>query len=132
MRAQCGTRLAICPSVSCRHDWGCMRTSPDGDKLKVTVAMRAAARPRCDVCGSAGEPLYRGLSDGMFYAAGSWSVSRCCNGNCGLLWLDPMPLAEDLPAAYESYYTHGEPAKTGIYRAGKVLYSLLAGCILWP
>lgn len=94
--------------------------------------MRATARPNCHVCGSRGEPLYRGLSDTMFSAAGNWSLSRCSNGDCGLLWLDPMPIAEDLPAAYESYYTHGEPAKTGIYRAGKLLYSLLAGCILWP
>ena len=94
--------------------------------------MRATARPRCHVCGSPGEPLYRDLSDSMFSAAGSWSISRCSNGDCGLLWLDPMPLAEDLPAAYESYYTHGEPAKTGMYRAGKLLYGLLAGCILWP
>lgn len=96
------------------------------------AAMRATARPRCHVCGSPGEPLYRGLSDSMFSAAGSWSLSRCSNRDCGLLWLDPMPIAEDLPAAYQSYYTHGEPEKTGIYRAGKLLYSLLAGCILWP
>ena len=94
--------------------------------------MRATAQPSCHVCGSQGEPLYRGLTDSMFSAAGNWSVSRCSNGDCGLLWLDPMPIAEDLPAAYESYYTHGEPAKTGIYRAGKVVYSLFAGCILWP
>lgn len=93
--------------------------------------MRASPRPRCCVCGSPGAPLYRDLSDSMFSAAGSWSISRCADPGCGLLWLDPMPLAEDLPAAYETYYTHGEPAKTGVYRAGKLLYNALADCVLW-
>jgi SAM-dependent methyltransferase len=96
------------------------------------LAIRADPEPRCYLCGSPGAPLYHGLSDSIFSAAGRWSISRCLDGNCGLLWLDPMPLAEDLPAAYTSYYTHGEPAKTGIYRAGKFLYSVLAGCLVWP
>lgn len=95
-------------------------------------AMRANPRPCCHVCGAPGAPLYRDLSDSVFSAAGIWSLSRCSNGNCGLLWLDPMPVPGDLPAAYTSYYTHGVPERRGIYLAGKFLYRVLTDCLLWP
>ncbi|HEX5460835.1 MAG TPA: class I SAM-dependent methyltransferase [Steroidobacteraceae bacterium] len=93
--------------------------------------MRAAARPECHLCGSPGVPLYRDLSDSMFSAAGSWSISRCSNRGCGLLWLDPMPLAEDLAMAYASYYTHGAPARTVGYRLGRSLYRAALDIALW-
>jgi 2-polyprenyl-3-methyl-5-hydroxy-6-metoxy-1,4-benzoquinol methylase len=33
-------------------------------------------------------------------------MARCASTSCGLLWLDPAPLGEDLPLAYRTYYTH--------------------------
>ena len=33
-------------------------------------------------------------------------MKRCPNPECGLVWLNPMPLEEDLPLAYQNYYTH--------------------------
>lgn len=33
---------------------------------------------------------------------------QCLNPDCGLLWLNPMPLEEDIGKAYEYYYTHGD------------------------
>ena len=41
----------------------------------------------------------------VFSAAwGSWSLKRCVNPGCGLVWLDPMPLPEDIGKAYANYY----------------------------
>jgi SAM-dependent methyltransferase len=50
--------------------------------------------------------IYSGLVDRLYEAPGEWSLSRCANAACGLVWLDPMPLAEDLPMAYRAYFTH--------------------------
>jgi len=38
-------------------------------------------------------------------------MARCGDAACGLLWLDPAPLAEDLPLAYAAYHTHPEAAR---------------------
>jgi 2-polyprenyl-3-methyl-5-hydroxy-6-metoxy-1,4-benzoquinol methylase len=62
------------------------------------------------VCGSRGESIYRDLNDVLFGAPGSWSISRCTNEQCGLLWLDPQPIEEDIGRAYAAYYTHAAPA----------------------
>jgi 2-polyprenyl-3-methyl-5-hydroxy-6-metoxy-1,4-benzoquinol methylase len=51
---------------------------------------------------------YQGLSDRLFAATGLWSLKKCQNKECGLMWLDPMPLEADIHEAYQSYYTHGE------------------------
>jgi len=72
-------------------------------------SIRGAPAPRCPLCGTAGEALYTGLRDRLFSAPGEWSHRRCPAPDCGLLWLDPMPVAEDLGLAYASYYTHVEP-----------------------
>ena len=50
--------------------------------------------------------IHHGLADRLFGAAGFWSLKQCGRGDCGLVWLDPMPLTEDLGKAYASYYTH--------------------------
>ncbi len=60
------------------------------------------------LCGAEGRPLYPGLRDRLFAAPGVWSLSRCPGNGCGLIWLDPMPIAEDIAAAYAEYYTHAE------------------------
>ena len=37
-------------------------------------------------------------------------MKKCPGPGCGLVWLDPMPLEEDIGKAYETYYTHqGKP-----------------------
>lgn len=52
--------------------------------------------------------LYQGLKDRLFDAEGDWDLKKCPNRNCGLIWLDPMPLEEDIHKAYVEYYTHQE------------------------
>jgi SAM-dependent methyltransferase len=94
--------------------------------------IRAAPRPRCYSCGSAGVMLYEGLSDELFSAPGSWSLRRCERAGCGLLWLDPMPLPEDLAEAYADYYTHGDGERGGLRAVVKAIYRLLVDAFLWP
>lgn len=73
--------------------------------------IRASARPRCYLCDRPGRPLYTGLADRLFRTAGRWRMVRCPDDACGLIWLDPMPLEEDIEKAYRHYYTHTDVAR---------------------
>jgi len=64
--------------------------------------------PHCYLCGADGVLLYEGLSDLWFGVPGSWSLKRCPNHECGLVWLDPMPSRDEVWKAYKSYFTHGD------------------------
>jgi 2-polyprenyl-3-methyl-5-hydroxy-6-metoxy-1,4-benzoquinol methylase len=94
--------------------------------------IRAAPRPQCYSCGGAGVALYDELRDELFSAPGSWALRRCEHASCGLLWLDPMPLADDLARAYEDYYTHDTSAGSRGRNAVKAVYRLLVDAFLWP
>jgi 2-polyprenyl-3-methyl-5-hydroxy-6-metoxy-1,4-benzoquinol methylase len=80
-------------------------------RLATLAGIRTQACPNCFLCGSGGERIYHGLRDRLFTAPGSWNLKKCRNKSCGLLWLDPMPLAEDIGKAYETYYTHAHEDK---------------------
>jgi 2-polyprenyl-3-methyl-5-hydroxy-6-metoxy-1,4-benzoquinol methylase len=71
--------------------------------------IRAAPRPACALCGSQGELIHAGQRDRLFGAKGSWTLKGCPDAGCGLMWLDPMPLAEEIGKAYLNYYTHAAP-----------------------
>ena len=60
--------------------------------------------PNCPLCGTTGKILYRNLEDVLFDVSGKWNIRRC--ENCGLLWIDPMPLPEEIHKAYRKYPTH--------------------------
>jgi SAM-dependent methyltransferase len=60
----------------------------------------------CYLCGTSGELLYQDLTDRLFGAAGKWNLMKCANLQCGLVWLNPMPMEEDIGKAYLSYFTH--------------------------
>jgi 2-polyprenyl-3-methyl-5-hydroxy-6-metoxy-1,4-benzoquinol methylase len=86
--------------------------------------IRSRSCPSCCICGATGEPLYDGLTDRLFGAPGVWNFKRCSKPSCGLLWLDPMPVEEDIALAYKHYLTHQEgsqPANTFLRR----VYNLL-------
>ncbi len=94
--------------------------------------MRTVPNPNCMFCGMPGEVLYSGLIDHLFLAPGSWQLRRCADPQCGLVWLDPAPLAEDLGLAYQTYYTHGAAAgkSSGILlRAAKSVYWTMTGLL---
>jgi SAM-dependent methyltransferase len=48
------------------------------------------------------------LKDRYFAAPGIWDLKKCLNATCGLVWLDPLPVREDIGKAYCSYYTHSD------------------------
>lgn len=81
-------------------------------------------KSNCSCFNSTGTYLYQGLQDRLFGALGTWSLKRCNNKQCELLWLDPAPISKDLPFAYQNYYTHGKNPliKKSIYSSLKAGY----------
>lgn len=73
-------------------------------------AIGSRPNPACMVCGGPGELLYAGLHDRLFSAPGEWNIKRCSSTNCGLLWLDPIPVETEIWKAYQNYYTHSNYA----------------------
>lgn len=71
------------------------------------MEIKTEPRLHCTLCGTAGDPLYQGLRDRLYAAPGEWSLRRCRNAACGLVWLDPAPLPSEVWKAYTHYYTHG-------------------------
>ena len=72
----------------------------------VNNQIRTHPCPACYLCGSLGKPLYQGLKDGLFGVPGTWNPKQCPNGNCSLVWLDPMPIEKDIEKLYATYLTH--------------------------
>lgn len=70
------------------------------------VPLRTRGVRDCPVCRGPGDLLYEGLEDRLYHVPGLWNVRRCLDHECGLLWLDPAPVREDLPLAYARYHTH--------------------------
>jgi SAM-dependent methyltransferase len=68
--------------------------------------IRSEAVDRCLVCGSEGVPLYGDVPDLLLGTPGRWHIVRCRSADCGLLWLNPRPVAEELGSLYENYFTH--------------------------
>ncbi|NQW95261.1 MAG: methyltransferase domain-containing protein [Polaromonas sp.] len=76
--------------------------------------------PTCRICQLPGLSLHQGLRDRLFGVPGEWNLKKCGNPKCGLIWLDPMPVSEDLGRLYETYYTHeireNNSLAKGLYR----------------
>ncbi|MEN9848312.1 MAG: hypothetical protein RL368_1052 [Pseudomonadota bacterium] len=99
--------------------------------------LRTYPQPKCLLCGSTGRIIHPQLQDHLFGVAGSWELKACENPSCGLAWLDPMPLTEDLALAYQQYYTHTANTQSyatfwkrldhGIYRRLNKLLGKLTG-----
>jgi len=71
--------------------------------------IRTTPVENCRLCGGAGRFLYQNMGDRSFAAPGLWNLRKCQNEQCGLVWLDPLPIEEDIGKAYEGYYTHHQP-----------------------
>ena len=85
--------------------------------------MSSAQKIGCHACGGEGEVLYLNEPDRVFGAPGAWTVVRCRNAECGLLWLTPSPTPDELRLAYAEYYTHGEQRRSRAYRVAAAAYS---------
>jgi 2-polyprenyl-3-methyl-5-hydroxy-6-metoxy-1,4-benzoquinol methylase len=95
------------------------------------IPIRQIARPTCPVCGTDGERLYADLRDRLFAAPGVWSLVRCRNSACALVWLSPAPSAADLEQLYASYYTHSDVvAGRWAMRAARAIYRLCVDALL--
>ncbi|HUV59719.1 MAG TPA: class I SAM-dependent methyltransferase [Desulfatiglandales bacterium] len=62
--------------------------------------------PNCYMCGKQGVILYQGVKDRLFGTPGEWNFKKCPDPRCGLVWLDPMPIEEEINIMYQTYYTH--------------------------
>ena len=71
--------------------------------------IRSDSCPDCFFCGARGTFLYKKLVDRIFGAPGEWNFKKCLNAECGAIWLDPQPRADDIVKAYRHYYTHNAP-----------------------
>jgi 2-polyprenyl-3-methyl-5-hydroxy-6-metoxy-1,4-benzoquinol methylase len=85
--------------------------------------IRANSCNICKLCGEKGKKIYEALTDHLFNAPGVWNLTQCKNEHCGLVWLDPMPLEEDISIAYQNYYTH--QSEVVIKDIGKILSQLV-------
>jgi SAM-dependent methyltransferase len=76
--------------------------------------------------------LHQGLPDRLFSAPGTWNLAQCPGADCGLAWLDPMPVEEDIGKAYETYYTHApEDGRTPLGLGFKTYLLLRNGYLSW-
>lgn len=102
--------------------------------------IRTEPRPNCFLCDVPGRPLYQDLPSALFETPGRWSFSECPRPECGLIWINPTPIAADLHRAYETYFTHnaeqdGTPKTTlrnmlyGAYRAANTPAWWLTGIL---
>lgn len=58
----------------------------------------------CLLCKSKGLPLYQEMRDRLLNTPGIWAFFHC--PQCGLIWLNPRPLPEDIGKLYANYFTH--------------------------
>src|SRR5277367_1768563 len=77
-----------------------LQSGPLGETIRTRNA------PNCAVCGREGKLLYENLTDRLFEAPGIWRFRKCLTTRCGVVWLDPAPLDEDIAIAYRTYSTH--------------------------
>jgi SAM-dependent methyltransferase len=68
--------------------------------------IRTRQQQCCVLCGREGHVLYDNLIDRLYRAPGVWRFKFCGNIDCGLVWLDPKPLEQDVRLLYENYFTH--------------------------
>jgi len=67
-------------------------------------ASEAIAATECFLCQYKGRLLYSDIVDRLYYVKGKWSLIQCAE--CGLVWLHPKPLPEEIDSFYKSYFTH--------------------------
>jgi len=74
----------------------------------LTRQIRIERLPACILCRDEGRLLYEKLVDRLYGVPGQWSLRKCRNPECGLVWQDPMIVGQDLPLVYKTYHTHIE------------------------
>jgi 2-polyprenyl-3-methyl-5-hydroxy-6-metoxy-1,4-benzoquinol methylase len=98
------------------------------NNIMINEGIRAEERHLCLLCNSKGIVLYQDLRDRLFAAPGIWTLLRC--PKCGLVWLNPQPIPEDIGKLYSKYFTHDtlpETPKQGLTKSWRkiVKFSIL-------
>lgn len=97
------------------------------------MTVNTQPKPECYLCGSEGTYLYLNISDQLLNAPGEWNLKKCNNPDCGLAWLDPMPVKEDIGKLYSGYYTQSLNPKHQLNKANakkiKYLFKVLLSLI---
>ena len=88
--------------------------------------IRTQESVNCFLCGTEGLLLYQKMRDKLFDAPGVWAFLRC--PRCGLVWLNPRPIPEDIWKIYNIYHTHlakdGKPRLASLRK--RIKYATLA------
>jgi len=74
------------------------------NSININEGIRVQEVHTCLLCNIEGILFYPNIRDRLFGAPGIWSFMRC--PECGLVWLNPQPIFEDIEKLYEHYYTH--------------------------
>ena len=61
---------------------------------------------KCYLCGEKGIKTLGELRDVFFNVHGEWSICRCSNDGCGLVWTTPRPDSDKISSLYEDFLTH--------------------------
>jgi 2-polyprenyl-3-methyl-5-hydroxy-6-metoxy-1,4-benzoquinol methylase len=94
----------------------------------INEGIRAEERCSCLLCESKGTALYQDLRDRLFAAPGTWMLLRC--PKCGLVWLNPQPIPEDINKLYSEYFTHDTAPETPKQKSTKSLRNAVGFGIL--
>jgi 2-polyprenyl-3-methyl-5-hydroxy-6-metoxy-1,4-benzoquinol methylase len=73
--------------------------------MMLNEGIRIQEVSNCLLCKTEGMPMYEKMRDRLFNALGVWNLLRC--PHCGLVWLNPRPIIEDIGKVYIKYYTRG-------------------------
>lgn len=69
--------------------------------------IRGKVLSECPLCHDSHIRVYiKDATDTIYHVEGEWDICQC--ESCGLKFLNPMPLKEDIGLAYAEYYTHSE------------------------
>jgi len=96
------------------------------EEITCNEGIRVRSVKDCLLCGEKGLILHKDVRDRLFLGPGVWSILRC--PKCGLAWLNPRPLPEEIEKIYSSYYTHNltdQKMKLATLRK-KLLHAVLA------
>lgn len=90
--------------------------------------IRVRSNQTCLLCGHKDNIReYSKLRDRLFKAPGEWNLLRC--PICALVWLDPIPVSNEIVIFYDEYITHGIPKNPSSFRKffKKILLSMICG-----
>lgn len=77
--------------------------------------IKSEKQSECPICGSKGEYVFQNLKDRLYGKSEGWNLRKCTSPECKLIWMDPMPMKEEIWKAYINYYTHSEQKRSFFY-----------------